>query len=99
MLLWKRAGAGADATARDGDAKMRLARACSANQHDIAPVGEERPGGEIADGRFVDRGAGEREVGDLLGERHLVFDRAGMLVGDLGLQQIADDVPNGILTR
>src|SRR3546814_5486522 len=75
---------------------MRLARARSADQHDIALVGEESAGGEIADQRLVDRGAGELEVRDLLGERrlgdrHLILDRAGMLVGDLGLQQRSEE--------
>src|SRR3546814_16426046 len=76
------AGTGADATARDSDTQMRLARARSADQHDIALVGEESAGGEIADQRLVDRGAGELEVRDLLGERrigdsHMTLDRAG----------------------
>jgi len=79
-----------------------LARARTTNQHDITLVGEERPGGKIADQRFIDRRACELEVGDLLGERqlgdrHLVLHRAGMLVGDLRLQQLTDDVLNGIL--
>ena len=85
------------------DAQMRLARARTANQHDVTLVGEERPGSEIADECFVDRRARKLEVRDLLGEwqlgdRHLILDRAGVLVGDLGLQQIADDVLDGILT-
>src|SRR3546814_1933677 len=81
------ASTGADATARDSDTQMRFSRARPTDEHDIALVGEESPGGEIADQRLVDRGVGELEVRDLLGERqlgdrHLILDRAGMLVGD-----------------
>src|SRR3546814_2165468 len=76
------ASTGADATARDSDTQMRFSRARPTDEHDIALVGEESPGGEIADQRLVDRGVGELEVRDLLGERqlgdrHLILDRAG----------------------
>src|SRR3546814_2603265 len=63
------ASTGADATARDSDTQMRFSRARPTDEHDIALVGEESPGGEIADQRLVDRGVGELEVRDLLGER------------------------------
>src|SRR3546814_20436150 len=49
------ASTGADATARDSDTQMRFSRARPTDEHDIALVGEESPGGEIADQRLVDR--------------------------------------------
>src|SRR3546814_8504987 len=41
------ASTGADATARDSDTQMRFSRARPTDEHDIALVGEESPGGEI----------------------------------------------------
>jgi hypothetical protein len=84
----------ADAAARDGDSQMRLARAGSADQDDVALLGDERAAREIAHERFVDRRVLEGEVVDVLGERQLgdrelVFDRASLLLRDLGLQEIA----------
>jgi hypothetical protein len=32
-----------------------------------------------------------------LGDRHLVLDRARLLLGDLGLEQIADDALRGVV--
>ena len=51
---------------------------------------------QTADQRLVDRRAGEVEVDDVLGQRQLGdgqlgFDRARLLLGDLGAEQIADD--------
>ena len=51
--------------------------------------------GEIAHQALVDRRSVEVEAVDVLGERQLgdgqlVFDRACLLLGDLGLEQIAD---------
>src|SRR3546814_537314 len=43
------ASTGADATARDSDTQMRFSRARPTDEHDIALVGEERPGGAIAE--------------------------------------------------
>ena len=90
------ARSGADAASRDGDGQMRLAGAGSADQDDIALLGDEAAAGEIAHQRLVDRRALEGEVVDVLGERQLgdgelVFDRARLLLGDLGLQKIADE--------
>jgi hypothetical protein len=53
--------------------------------------------GEIADEGLVDRGLLEGELVDLLGQRepgdrHLVLDRARLLLADLGIQQVADDL-------
>jgi hypothetical protein len=47
--------------------------------------------------RLVDRGVVELEVADILGQRQLgdrdlVADRPRLLLGDLGGQQITDDV-------
>ncbi len=58
---------------------------------------EEVAAGEIPDERFVDRGPLEGELVDFLGQRqlgddHLVFDRARLLLADLGLQEIAVDL-------
>ena len=77
-------------------ARWRLAGAGSADEHGVALLGEEGAGGEIADQRLVDRRAGEVEVVDVLGQRQLgdgelVLDRARLLLGDLGREQIADD--------
>ncbi|MGY4448668.1 hypothetical protein ACVWZR_003328 [Bradyrhizobium sp. i1.3.1] len=54
------------------------------------------PPGEIIDESLIDRRAVELEVGDVLGERQLgngelVFDRPGLLLVDLGVEQVADN--------
>jgi hypothetical protein len=63
--------------------------------------GEEAAGGKIAHQAFVDRCAGKLEAvesGRAAAWRgHLVLDRTGVLLGDLGLQQVADDVLDGML--
>jgi hypothetical protein len=73
-----------------------LAGAGAADQHHVALMGEEVAGGEVLDERLVDPVPVEVEVLDVLGQRqlgdrHLVLDRAGLLLGDLGGQQIPDD--------
>ncbi|SRR6266851_2967689 len=88
--------AAADAGPRDGYGQMRFAGAGSADQHGVALLDDEAAGREIADQRLVDRRAGEVEVVDVLGQRQLgdgqlVLDRARLLLGDLGAQEIADD--------
>ncbi len=90
-------GALADAGARDGCGEMGLAGACAADQDDVALAFEKAACGELLDQRLVDRRGGEVEVGQLLGcgqfgRGHLVPDRACLLVGDLGLEQRADDL-------
>ncbi len=75
---------------------MRLARSGSADQDDVALLGDEAAAGEIAHESLVDRRALEGEVVDVLGQRQLgdgelVLDRARLLLRDLGLQQIADE--------
>jgi hypothetical protein len=91
------AGAGSDAASGDCDGKMRLAGACSADQHDVALLSDEAAGGEIVDERLVDRRAVELEVGDVFGKRQLcdgelILDRTSLLLVDLGIEQVADDL-------
>jgi hypothetical protein len=82
--------------ARDSYRQMRLAGAGSTDQHGIALLGEKGAARQIADQHLIDRRAGEVEVPDVLGQRQLgngqlVLDRARLLLGDLGAEQIADD--------
>lgn len=44
-------GAAADAASRDGDGQMRLAGPGTADQHDVALLGDEAAAGEIIDER------------------------------------------------
>jgi len=79
----------ADARSRDGDRQMRFAGAGSADQYDIALFGKKGTACQIADQRLVDRRVGEVEVVDVfgqrqLGNRQLILNRAGLLLGDLG---------------
>jgi hypothetical protein len=85
---------GTDATARDRHRQMRLAGARSADQDDIALLCDEVAAGEIAHQVFIDRCGFELKAVDILGERQfgygqLVLDRARLLLGDLGLEQVA----------
>jgi hypothetical protein len=82
---------------------MGLARSGAADEDDIALMDQELSACEIAHERFVDRGTVEVELGDVLGERqlgdgHLVFDGARLLLGDLGGQQVTDDALGFMLT-
>jgi hypothetical protein len=77
-------------------ATARWVCAGAADQDDIALLGQEPAAGEIAHEIPVDRRAFELEVVDILGEREfrdgeLVLDRARLLLGDLGLEEVADD--------
>jgi hypothetical protein len=56
------ARSGADAASRDGDCQMRLARACSADQDEVALLGDEAPARKIAHQRLIDRRVLEDEV-------------------------------------
>jgi hypothetical protein len=63
---------------------------------------EEAAGGQRADQGLVDRRAGEVELGQLLGEwqaggGELIAHRAGLLLGDLGLEQVGEDLLDGVL--
>jgi hypothetical protein len=75
----------ADATPRDGDGQMRLACAGSADQDDVALLGDEAAAGQIAYESLIDRRVLEGEVVDVLGRRQfgdgeLIFDRARLLL-------------------
>src|SRR5262249_3513212 len=75
---------------------MRLAGACSADQADVALLGNEAAGGEIVEECPVDWRAVELEVGDVFGKRQLcdgelILDRTSLLLVDLGIEQVADD--------
>src|ERR1700724_44809 len=90
------AGTGSDAASGDGDSQMGLAGAGTADQHGVALLGDEAAAGEIVDQRLVDGGALELEVLKVLGERQfsdgeLILDRAGLLLTDLGVEQVADN--------
>jgi hypothetical protein len=61
----------ADTGAGDCNGEMGFAGAGSADQHDVALVGEELAAGEIAHQGLVDRRVAEDEVVDVLGERQL----------------------------
>ena len=68
-----------------------------ADEDDVALVSQELAAGELAHEVLVDGGAGEGELGDVLGkgqlgDRDLVLDRARLLLGDLGLKEVADDL-------
>jgi len=57
---------------------------------------------QLSDESFVHRGAGEIELFDILGQRqlgdgHLVADRARLLLGNLRLQQVADNAGRLVL--
>jgi hypothetical protein len=72
-------------------------------QHGVALLGKKAAAGERADQRLVDRRVLEHEVVDVLGERQLgdgqlVLDRARLLFGDLGAQQVADEALRFVLT-
>src|ERR1700761_1431918 len=75
---------------------MRLARAGSADQDDVALLGDELAAGEVAHEVLVDRRAFELEVVDILGERQLgdrelISDRTCVLLRYLRLEQVADE--------
>ena len=77
-------------------ARWLLPGAGSPYQDGVALLGEKGAAGERADERLVDRRVLEHEVVDVLGQRQLgdgelVLDRARLLFGDLGAQQVADE--------
>src|SRR5262249_19760466 len=96
------APAAADAGPGDRHAQMGLAGAGPADQHDAALPIDDGTTGERSNQGLVDRGAAEVELGELLGQRQpgggeLVLDGARLLLGDLGLEQVADDILDGML--
>src|SRR5438552_19106501 len=95
-------GTGSDAASGDGDGHMCLAGAGAADQHDVALLRDEPAASEIIDQRLVDGGSLELEVIKILGERQfgdgeLVFDRASLLLVDLGVEQVADNALGFVL--
>jgi hypothetical protein len=67
------------------------------DQHDVALLVKEVPACQVADQRLVHRRLLEVELVDFLGQRQLgdgelLFDRARLLLADLGVQQVADDL-------
>ena len=65
------ARAAANAASSNRDGQMGLAGTGAADQNSVASLGKEAAAGEIANERLVDRGAGELEVVEILGERQL----------------------------
>jgi hypothetical protein len=68
----------------------------SAYKHAVALLGDEAAASEGAHKRLVDRRVLEHKIVDILGQRQLgdgelILDRARLLLGDLGLQEIADE--------
>src|SRR5258705_624180 len=95
------ASAGSNAASGNGDGQMGLAGA--ADQNSIALLGDEATAGEIIDQRLIDGGALELEVLKVLGERQfcdgeLILDRAGLLLVDLGVEQVSDNAFGFVLT-
>ncbi len=86
-----------DAGSGDADGKMGFAGAGAPDQHEVALVVEEVPGGQVADQGLIGLGGFEVELLQFLGERqfsdgHLVFDRPRLLLPDLGGQKVTDDL-------
>lgn len=86
----------ADAVAGDVDAEMGFAETRSPEQHDVALAARNAP---VARSRapIVDRRPDELERIDLLGQGqpggcHLVLERAGTVLGDLGFENVTDDL-------
>ena len=74
----------------------------TADQNDIALLGEEAAAGEIIDQRLVDGCALELEILKILGKRQfgdgeLVLDRACLLLVNLGVEQVADNTLRFVL--
>jgi hypothetical protein len=79
----------------DGDHQMAIPGAGAADEDHVALLGQRAAAGEIAHEVALDRRAVELEVVDILGEREfgdgeLVPDRARLLLGELGGENIAD---------
>src|SRR5206468_11102795 len=90
------AGTGSDAASGNSDGQMGLAGTGAADQHGVALLGDEAAAGEVIDQRLVDGCSLELEVLKVLGERQfcdgeLVLDRAGLLLVDLSVEQVANN--------
>ncbi len=96
------ARSGTDAASRDRDGQVRFAGTGSADQGRVTLLRDEVAAGEIAHQALVDRRSLEGEVVEILGERqlgdsHLAPDRACLLLGHLGLEQVADEALRFVL--
>jgi len=96
------AGTRSDATSGDGDGHMCFAGAGTTDKDGVTLLGDEAAAGEIVDQGLIDRCAFELEVLEILGERQfgdgeLVLDRAGLLLVDLGVEQVADNALGFVL--
>lgn len=81
---------------------MGLAGAGAADQHQVALLSQEAAAGQILHQGLVDRRAFELEVRQVLGQGQLgggelILDGSGLLLGDLGLEQVADDAGRLVL--
>src|SRR5476649_33158 len=97
------AGARSDRASGNGDSQMGLAGAGTADQNGVTLLGDEAAAGEIIDLGLIDRCAFELEVLKILGKRQLgdgelVLDRAGLLLVNLGVEQVADNALVFVLT-
>jgi hypothetical protein len=73
-----------------------MAFAGAADQHGVALLGKKGAARQVANQCLVDRRADEVELVDVLGQRQLgdgqlILDRARLLLGDLGAEQVAED--------
>jgi hypothetical protein len=96
-------GAGANATACDGDRQVSLAGPGSPYEHGVTLLSDESAAGEISNESLVDRRALELEVVDVLGQwqladGELVLDRERLLFGDLGVQKVTNEALGFVLT-
>jgi len=81
---------------------MCFAGAGTTDKDGVTLLGDEAAAGEIVDQGLIDRCAFELEVLEILGERQfgdgeLVLDRAGLLLVDLGVEQVADNALGFVL--
>src|SRR4051794_17614391 len=79
---------------------MGLAGSGAADEDDVALMSDEAASRQIAHQSLVDRSTGKIEVGKVLckrqlGNGQLVLDR--LLLGNLGLEQVADDLGRSVL--
>jgi len=89
------AAAGARSDTASGDYDGQLGFAGVADQHDIALLSNEAAAGKVVNRRPVDGRIYELEGLKVFGERQLgdselVLDRTGLLLVDLGVEQVAD---------
>src|SRR6266576_2584808 len=96
------AGTGTNAASGNGDGQMCLAGASTPDQHGVALLGDEATASEIIDQRLVDGCAVELEVLRVFrkrqfGDGELVLDRAGLLLVDLGVEQVANNALGFVL--